>query len=62
MPIYEYKCTSCGTEFEEIVKAVYRESDQTCPRCEKKCGKYLDRVQKFSYSLNRSFSRMRHGQ
>lgn len=62
MPIYEYKCESCGTEFEAIVKVAQRESDQTCPRCEKECGKHLDRVQRFSYSLNRSFSRMRHGQ
>lgn len=62
MPIYEYKCEGCGTEFEEIVKSVYREDNQTCPECGKKSGKYLDRVRKFSYSLNRSFSRMRHGQ
>lgn len=61
MPIYEYKCEDCGTEFEQIVKFSSREEDQTCPECEKKCGKYLDRVRIFSYSLNRSFSRMRHG-
>jgi putative FmdB family regulatory protein len=62
MPIYEYRCEACKAEFEKIVKMDDRESVQACPECEKKCGNYLDRVQKFSYSLNRSFSRMRHGQ
>lgn len=31
MPIYEYRCSSCGTEFEELIK---RGAESVrCPRC-----------------------------
>lgn len=30
MPIYEYKCTQCATEFEELV---FGEETPTCPKC-----------------------------
>ncbi|HIE04475.1 MAG TPA: zinc ribbon domain-containing protein [Candidatus Latescibacteria bacterium] len=32
MPIYEYRCSSCGTEFEELVLKRGVESVR-CPRC-----------------------------
>lgn len=31
MPLFEYQCSTCGHEFEEIVTAG---STPTCPRCE----------------------------
>lgn len=35
MPLYEYKCTSCGKEFEELKS--FSDSDKTvfCPDCGK---------------------------
>jgi len=30
MPIYEYRCDSCGTAFEELV---FSDTRVTCPRC-----------------------------
>ena len=37
MPIYEYRCSSCGTEFEKLVRA----SDMPeCPSCQ---GRKLDK-------------------
>ncbi|HEV8674247.1 MAG TPA: zinc ribbon domain-containing protein [Methylomirabilota bacterium] len=30
MPIYEYHCLACGTEFEKLV---YGQMAVTCPRC-----------------------------
>jgi putative FmdB family regulatory protein len=32
MPIYEYRCTSCGGEFEELVSASAKASPP-CPAC-----------------------------
>ncbi len=32
MPIYEYKCQDCGTDFEEIV-SVSAERNPQCPSC-----------------------------
>ena len=61
MPLYEYKCTSCGHEFEGVVKHGQRTQKQVCPECEKTTGELVDKPQKFAYSLSRSFSRMRHG-
>jgi putative FmdB family regulatory protein len=33
MPLYEYKCISCGHEFEELVSYQGRDIDQTCKLC-----------------------------
>ena len=30
MPIYEYRCTACGTEFEELVRT---DTKVACPKC-----------------------------
>ncbi len=31
MPIYEYSCTACGHEFEELVRG---DEKPVCPSCE----------------------------
>ncbi len=33
MPIYEYRCTGCGAEFEELVSLAAAEQPQFCPVC-----------------------------
>jgi putative FmdB family regulatory protein len=30
MPIYDYRCTGCGAEFEQLVRG---DQEVTCPRC-----------------------------
>jgi len=30
MPIYEYRCTACATEFEELVRS---DTKVACPKC-----------------------------
>jgi putative FmdB family regulatory protein len=34
MPLYEYRCKECGTDFEKMVR--FSEADQlpACPRCQ----------------------------
>jgi putative FmdB family regulatory protein len=34
MPIYEYQCHDCGTEFEKMVRFAEAGQDQTCPSCQ----------------------------
>ena len=34
MPIYEYECNACGTNFEELVR-MCEEKAPACPRCGK---------------------------
>jgi putative FmdB family regulatory protein len=38
MPIYDYRCTSCGTQFEQLVRA---DQEVGCPRCS---GRDLERL------------------
>lgn len=38
MPIYNYRCTACGTEFERLVRSGTRVS---CPDCD---GRKLERL------------------
>ena len=38
MPIYNYRCTACGTEFERLVRSETRVS---CPECN---GRRLERL------------------
>jgi putative FmdB family regulatory protein len=33
MPIYEYACTPCGKQFEELVIRKADEADVKCPAC-----------------------------
>jgi putative FmdB family regulatory protein len=33
VPIFEYRCEKCGTEFEELVATSERDKPQTCPAC-----------------------------
>ena len=41
MPIYEYRCQSCGHEFEEMILGKEPEPD-TCPACgEKQVGRAM---------------------
>jgi putative FmdB family regulatory protein len=34
MPTYEYRCTSCGHEFEKFSPKITESSDTPCPECE----------------------------
>jgi putative FmdB family regulatory protein len=48
MPLYEYRCTECGAEFEKQLR--FAEADQIpqCPECESpKTRKKLSRVASF---------------
>ncbi len=34
MPLFSYKCTKCGHEFEKLVLSFSKRDDaQTCPKC-----------------------------
>ena len=33
MPIYEYKCESCGTKFEKLVRRNAEAAELGCPSC-----------------------------
>ena len=33
MPIFEYRCRKCGTEFEELESYADRDRPQECPAC-----------------------------
>jgi|YNPNPStandDraft_1061719.scaffolds.fasta_scaffold79732_2 putative FmdB family regulatory protein len=33
MPIYEYRCTECGEEFEKFVRSMTAEVEVACPKC-----------------------------
>ncbi|MEE4351840.1 MAG: zinc ribbon domain-containing protein [Desulfatiglans sp.] len=33
MPIYEYQCRSCGSEFQTLVMKIEHEQDLVCPSC-----------------------------
>ena len=34
MPMYDFRCGSCGTEFEELVRGKEGENDVRCPDCD----------------------------
>ena len=34
MPVYEYRCESCGERFEKLVRSIHREPPEVhCPAC-----------------------------
>lgn len=33
MPIYEYRCTECGEEFEKFVRSMTAKEEIVCPAC-----------------------------
>ena len=33
MPIYEYRCSECGEEFEKWLRSMSAKQDICCPRC-----------------------------
>jgi putative FmdB family regulatory protein len=38
MPMYEYHCSHCGEEFEELVSSSTHDSEVECPECEQEGG------------------------
>jgi putative FmdB family regulatory protein len=34
MPLYEYRCTNCGEEFEKMVRLSEADQNPTCPACQ----------------------------
>lgn len=36
MPMYDYKCNSCGQQFDELVSYSTPDSEIECPNCKKK--------------------------
>ena len=48
MPIFEFRCESCGAKFATLVGMVSGASDVTCPKCSsEKVGKLVSRPAKF---------------
>ena len=41
MPCYDYKCSGCGLEFEEIVSKPDPEQKIECPKCKAECSTTL---------------------
>ncbi len=35
MPMYEYQCSLCGEEFEELVSSTTADHEVECPACER---------------------------
>ncbi len=33
MPLYEYRCSQCGEEFEKMVRFSEADQEQVCPKC-----------------------------
>lgn len=41
MPYYDYKCTSCGHEFEDFKEISRRDEDSLCPLCKRKAKRMI---------------------
>ncbi|MBC8322086.1 MAG: zinc ribbon domain-containing protein [Candidatus Marinimicrobia bacterium] len=41
MPVYDYKCESCGNQFDELVSYSTDDSEIKCPYCNEKKSKRL---------------------
>jgi len=54
MPLYEFECTKCGTEFEELVLSTKSEAlaKVTCPACDS--PKVKKKVSTFAASVGGS--------
>ena len=50
MPNYDFHCTDCGHEYEEIVPLAERDEPRECPSCGKKKVKRGVSAVKLSYS------------
>lgn len=61
MPLYDFVCNECGARFEDIIRHEEKDQMQPCPHCKKIAAVRANKPTKFTYSLNRSFSRMRTG-
>ena len=45
MPIYEYTCKACNTNFEKLVKSMHENGNVKCPGCgSTKTARELERV------------------
>ena len=45
MPVYEYKCASCGAVFEKLTRFTQGKGNPPCPVCEsKQTDKLISRV------------------
>ena len=49
MPLFEYRCATCGHQFEKLVSSSERDKLPPCPKCEAKDTKKL--VSRTSFSL-----------
>lgn len=61
MPMYDFRCNECGAEFEDIIKYENRDQIKECVACKKIAAVRVQKPNKFFYSLNRQYSRMRTG-
>jgi putative FmdB family regulatory protein len=41
MPMYEYRCTTCGTVFEQLRRLSEADKDVACPACESSSAERL---------------------
>ena len=41
MPLYDYRCTACESEFEESKRIAEREEPVDCPECGKRAERML---------------------
>jgi len=51
MPIYVYRCSECGTEFEKRVRIAESDWEQVCPSCR---GRHALKLTSSSASLETS--------
>ncbi len=52
MPMFEYRCGDCGTDFEELVLSRSAESSVTCPNCGS--GEVQKKISSFSGKMGGS--------
>ena len=61
IPLYDFVCNECGAKFEDIIKSDDKDQVQVCRECHKMAAVRAAEPTPFTYSLKRSFSRMRAG-
>ena len=54
MPIFEYRCQECSTQFEVLHKSTVNQEDVSCPEC--KSGNNKKLLSSFSASMGSSSS------